>query len=81
MIKDFLFNYSKLIATYPDKIKVESTKIDDNFIEIVIYADKADTGKIIGKAGKTINALKTVILAYKSKDPTSYKINVKSLEE
>jgi predicted RNA-binding protein YlqC (UPF0109 family) len=55
--------------------------MDESFAEIVIYADKNDTGKLIGKDGKMINSLKTVISGYKAKNGTSYRITVKSNDE
>lgn len=51
-----------------------------NFAEIILYADKIDTGKLIGKNGKMINAIKTVVSACKSKDSMSYRVTVKALE-
>ncbi|MBF7043471.1 KH domain-containing protein, partial [Campylobacter volucris] len=53
----------------------------NDFAEIIIYVDPVDTGKLIGKNGKLINAIKTVIMAYKVKDATSYRITVKAIEE
>lgn len=50
------------------------------FAEIILYADKIDTGKLIGKNGKMINAIKTVVSACKSKDSMSYQVTVKALE-
>ncbi len=81
MVEDFLKEYAKLIADFPEKIRTECVKLDENFAEVIIYADKIDTGKLIGKNGKMINAIKTVIGACKSKDPTTYRVSVKSVEE
>lgn len=80
MVKNFLYEYAKLIAEYPDRIKVEVVELGDNFCEIIIYADKVDTGKLIGKDGKMINAIKTVIIGCKAKDTTNYRVTVKSIE-
>lgn len=81
MVEDFLKEYAKLIADFPEKIQTERVNLDENFAEIIIYADKIDTGKLIGKNGKMINAIKTVIGACKSKDSTTYRVSVKSIEE
>lgn len=81
MVENFLLEYAKLIADFPDKVKIEKVELGDNFIEIIVYADKVDTGKLIGKDGKMINAIKTVIIGYKAKDATSYRVTVKPLEE
>ncbi|HEB9334974.1 TPA: KH domain-containing protein [Campylobacter coli] len=80
MVENFLREYAKLIADYPDKISTEKIKLDENFTEIILYADKIDTGKLIGKNGKMINAIKTVVSACKSKDSVSYRVTVKALE-
>ncbi len=80
MVENFLREYAKLIADYPDKIATEKIKLDENFAEIILYVDKIDTGKLIGKNGKMINAIKTVVSACKSKDSMSYRVTVKALE-
>lgn len=80
MVENFLREYAKLIADYPDKISTEKIKLNENFAEIILYADKIDTGKLIGKNGKMINAIKTVVSACKSKDSVSYRVTVKALE-
>jgi len=78
MISDFVAQFAKLIATYPDDIRVESTQHDD-VAEIVLYANQADVGKLIGKEGKMIGAIKTVISGCKAKDGLSYRINVEAI--
>ncbi|MDR0408568.1 MAG: KH domain-containing protein [Campylobacteraceae bacterium] len=81
MIDTFLKEFAKLIVENPDKVRVETNEVDDTFSEITMYVDKADTGKIIGKDGKVINAIKTVIAACKAKSGRSYRINIKSCDE
>jgi len=80
MVKNFLYEYAKLIADFPDKVSVDRQELGENFAEIVISADKVDTGKLIGKDGKMINAIKTVIIGCKAKDNTSYRVTVKAIE-
>lgn len=80
MVEDFLKEYAKLIADFPDKIDTKKVEVEENFVEVFLFADKSDTGKLIGKNGKMINAIKTVISAYKSKENTSYRVTVKALE-
>ncbi|MCX2682792.1 KH domain-containing protein [Campylobacter sp. MIT 21-1685] len=80
MVENFLKEYAKLIADYPEKIQVEKVCLDENFAELIIYADKVDTGKFIGKNGKMIQAIKSVLSAYKNKDTMNYRITVKIFE-
>ncbi|MDD2790762.1 MAG: KH domain-containing protein [Sulfurimonas sp.] len=78
MISDFVANFAKLIATYPEDVRVE-VKQGDEISEIVLYANQADIGKLIGKEGKMIGAIKTVISGCKAKDGMSYRINVEAI--
>ncbi|MEA1891079.1 MAG: KH domain-containing protein [Campylobacterota bacterium] len=75
MISEFVAQFAKLIAAYPDDIRVQ-TKESDEVTEIVLFANQADVGKLIGKEGKMIGAIKTVISGCKAKDGVSYRINV-----
>lgn len=78
MVADFVAEFARLIATYPEQIRVETNEGDD-VSEIVLYANQADVGKLIGKEGKMIGAIKTVISGCKAKDGKSYRINVEPL--
>jgi len=78
MISDFVAQYAKLIASNPDDIRVEVDESDE-ITQIVLYANKADIGKLIGKEGKMIGAIKTVISGCKAKDGVSYRINVEAV--
>ncbi len=78
MIADFVAGYARLVATYPDEIRVETLE-GDEVTEIVLHANQADVGKLIGKEGKMIGAIKTVISGCKAKDGKSYRINVEPL--
>lgn len=75
MIADFVAQFARLIVSNPDDIRVEVQE-GDEITEIVLYANQADIGKLIGKSGKMIGAIKTVISGCKAKDGVSYRINV-----
>lgn len=78
MIADFVAGFAKLIASYPDDVRVEVQEGDET-TEILLYANQADIGKLIGKEGKMIGAIKTVISGCKAKDGVSYRINVEAI--
>ncbi|MEA3373042.1 MAG: KH domain-containing protein [Campylobacterota bacterium] len=78
MVTDFVAQYAKLIATHPDDIRIEALE-GDELIEVILYANQADVGKLIGKEGKMIGAIKTVISGCKAKDGKSYRINVEAV--
>jgi len=78
MISDFVAQFARLIASYPDDVRVD-VKEGDEVTEIVLFANQADIGKLIGKEGKMIGAIKTVISGCKAKDGISYRINVEAV--
>ncbi|MGP1580199.1 MAG: KH domain-containing protein [Wolinella sp.] len=80
MVEVFIEEYAKKIATDVDKIKVVRKDIEENFSEITIFASSQDTGRLIGRDGRMIGALKTLISGCKAKDGYSYKIIVKAAE-
>lgn len=81
MVENFIEEYAKLIASEPENVSVSRVNLGENFDEIIVRTSKNDTGRLIGKDGKMINALKTLITGYKAKEPTSYRITVKALDE
>jgi len=80
MVVDFVAEFAKLLAFEPEYVKVEVVPHDE-FDEIVIYAKKADVGRIIGKEGSMVKAIKTVISGCRAKENKNYKITVKTENE
>lgn len=78
MAKDFVLAYAKMIVKHPESVSVAVEAMDEAAEEITIYADPADAGKLIGKEGRMINAIKTVISGCKAKHGKSYRVNVKA---
>lgn len=76
MITNFIENYAKLIVSVPEDVSISIENIDETFAEITIVANSVDIGKLIGKNGNMINALKTMANGCKAKDGISYKIQV-----
>ncbi|MDR0747858.1 MAG: KH domain-containing protein [Helicobacteraceae bacterium] len=81
MIENFVADFARLISTEPECIEVTREDIDEKFSEITVYAHQQDVGKIIGKDGNMINAIKTVVSGCKAKDQISYRILVKPIDE
>lgn len=63
------------LVDYPDDVKV-TTKNEDNASVIWISCRKEDTGKIIGKKGKTISALRALVFSAGSRMQSRIKVEV-----
>jgi len=77
MVRNFLISYAKLLVNNPEDISVEIESVDENFDEITLFANSDDIGKLIGKDGRMINSIKTVISGCKAKGGKNYRVNVK----
>jgi predicted RNA-binding protein YlqC (UPF0109 family) len=77
MVRNFLISYAKLLVNNPEDISVEIESVDENFDEITLFANSEDIGKLIGKDGRMINSIKTVISGCKAKGGKNYRVNVK----
>jgi predicted RNA-binding protein YlqC (UPF0109 family) len=80
MVQDFIVEYVKLIAKYPNDISIESVEIDENLSELFLYVHPDDIGKVIGRDGRMISSIKTIISGCKPKGGPSYKVSVKAKE-
>jgi len=80
MVEAFLSSYTKLLVEHPEDISIEIEEMDESFDEITIFANSEDIGKLIGKQGRMINSIKTVISGCKAKGGKNYRVNVKAAE-
>ena len=62
MLKDLITYIAKSLVDEPDKIKVEEIA-GERTVVYELKVGKDDIGKIIGKAGKTAKAIRTIVTA------------------
>jgi predicted RNA-binding protein YlqC (UPF0109 family) len=51
----------KNITTVPDDVKIEVENQEDGTINFIVTVNPADVGRIIGKEGKVIKAIRTIM--------------------
>ncbi|WP_292661762.1 KH domain-containing protein [Nitratifractor sp.] len=78
MVRDFILSYARLIVRHPGDLRIEKRELDEDYEEITLYAHAEDVGKLIGKEGRMINAIKAVVSGCKAKDGKSYRLNVQA---
>lgn len=66
-MKDAIKYLVSLIVDHPEEVEIEERMFADNISQYIIKNNPEDTGKIIGKEGKIIQAIRNVckILAVK----------------
>ena len=77
-MEEFLRYLIEKIVDKSDAIVIQKVE-DDMVITFTISVNQADFGRIIGKKGKTINSIRTLltIYGYKNNETTGKKIFVK----
>lgn len=65
VLKDYIEETLKKIVDKPEKVNISSIMSTKSVI-IQINVDAPDVGKIIGKSGRTVEALKVICLAIKN---------------
>lgn len=67
-MKEFVEFIVKQLVDKPEKVKIEESMPNQNTIELKVEVEKNDIGKIVGKKGKNINALRTLLTAVAAKE-------------
>jgi uncharacterized protein len=77
-MKEFVAYIVKNLVDYPDKVAINEVEGTHTLI-IELSVEKSDIGKIIGKRGKTINAIRTLLMSVASRN--NLRVNLEILED
>jgi hypothetical protein len=66
-LRDFIEYIAKHIVDNPDDVRLEET-LDEGVTRYRLFVNDAETGKIIGKQGKTAKAIRTLLKVVSAKD-------------
>ncbi|MBI5274620.1 MAG: KH domain-containing protein [Chlamydiales bacterium] len=66
-MKEFVEYIVKNLVDNPDKVKINEIGGSQSLI-VELSVEKSDIGKIIGKKGKTINAIRTLLMSVASRN-------------
>ncbi len=75
---DFLQSVVTPLVQNPEEVSIEETH-DDLGTLLTLKVDSSDMGVIIGKGGKTIEAIRTVLRVFGSK--TEARVNIRLVED
>jgi predicted RNA-binding protein YlqC (UPF0109 family) len=67
-VRELLEYLAQSLVDRPDRVKVEEFEEDDGTIVLELSLDDDDYGRVIGRGGRTAQALRTVIKAAAVKD-------------
>jgi len=67
-MKEFVEYIAKQLVDNPDAVVVEEKPIDDKKFVLSLRVQLDDIGKVIGKQGKTAQAIRTLLTAVSAKE-------------
>jgi predicted RNA-binding protein YlqC (UPF0109 family) len=62
-VEDLLEYLARSLVDEPDEVSVESFEEDDGTLVLELHVAEDDAGKVIGRGGRTVAALRTVVKA------------------
>ncbi|HEV3001574.1 MAG TPA: KH domain-containing protein [Solirubrobacteraceae bacterium] len=62
-MKDLLVELARMLVSKPEAVSVDEFTEDDGTVVLELSVDDDDYGRIIGRGGRTANALRTVVKA------------------
>lgn len=67
-MKEFIEFIAKHLVDNPDAVSLDEATPDEKTIELTLKVGQDDVGKVIGKQGKTAQAMRTLLTAIAAKD-------------
>lgn len=67
-MKEFVEYVAKCIVDNPDNVEVEEKVIEEKKLVLALRVNQSDIGKVIGKGGKTAQAIRTILTAIAAKE-------------
>jgi predicted RNA-binding protein YlqC (UPF0109 family) len=80
-LSDFVKYLVTLLVDNHDSVKVTETRSEHGTSIIEVSVDKMDIGKVIGKKGKTIHAIRTLLMSIASRKGGKVSLEVIEPEE
>lgn len=77
-MKEFVEYIVKNLVDHPEKVHIKEIGGTQTLI-LELSVEKSDIGKIIGKRGKTINAIRTLLMSVASRN--GIRVNLEIIEE
>lgn len=71
----------KALASNPEAVVVDEEENTPELISLRVTVDEADRGRIIGRQGRTINALRTVVKAVAMKNQQKVQLEVSATDD
>jgi predicted RNA-binding protein YlqC (UPF0109 family) len=74
-VRDLVLTIVEPLVTKPEEVKLEIEESED-FMEYNLSVDQEDIGRIIGKQGRIIKAIRTLVYSVRTSEPKKVRLNI-----
>mgnify|MGYP001198163138 CR=1 FL=1 len=67
-MKEFIEYIAKHLVDNPDQVEVDERASEENKVVLALKVQQEDVGKVIGKQGRTAQAMRTLLTAIAAKE-------------
>jgi uncharacterized protein len=75
-VEDLLEFLTRSLVDKPDEVTIEGFEEDDGTIVLEVHVADEDVGKVIGRGGRTVSSLRTVMRAVASRQDERVLVDV-----
>ena len=79
-MKDLLVYILRSIVDFPDEVVVEEQTKEDGFVVLLVSVNQGDMGKVIGREGKIIKAIRSLIRVVAIRENKKVSVELKDQE-
>lgn len=80
-MKDLILYLTKYIVRKPERIFVEENTLENGDVQIDLFVDEDDLGRVIGKRGKNAKNLRNIVNAVSLKKGKNYSLKISGIED
>ena len=66
-MKEFIEFIAKHLVDNPEAVRIEEVEEGENRVKFILHVDDKETGKVIGKKGRTAKSIRTLLSAVAAK--------------
>lgn len=74
-VKDLVLTIVRPLVSQPDQLHLDITETDQ-FMEYNLKVSPSDIGRLIGKQGRVVKAIRTIVYGVRTDNPKKVRLNI-----
>ncbi|AQP53021.1 RNA-binding protein [Vagococcus penaei] len=74
-VKDLVLTLVRPLVNHPEQVSIEVTQ-SEQFMEYNLSVAPDDIGRVIGKQGRVVKAIRTIVYSIRTDEPKKVRLNI-----